>query len=116
MIDEAALRLMKPTAYLINTGRGALLDEEAVSRAVREHWIAGAALDVLTTEPPPLGHPLMGVPEIIVTPHAAYYSEQAIADLQRRAASNVVSALSGQLPPHIVNPAVLDQPNCRLTK
>ena len=114
MIDEAALRLMKPTAYLINTGRGALIDEEAVSRAVREHWIAGAALDVLTTEPPPPVHPLMGVPEIIVTPHVAYYSEQAIADLQRRAASHVVSALSGQLPPHIVNPAVLDQPNCRL--
>jgi D-3-phosphoglycerate dehydrogenase / 2-oxoglutarate reductase len=114
MIGEAALRLMKPTAYLINTARGALLDEQAVSRAVREHWIAGAALDVLTTEPPPAGHPLMGQPDIIVTPHAAFYSEQAIADLQRRAASNVVSALSGQLPPNVVNPAVLDQPNCRL--
>jgi D-3-phosphoglycerate dehydrogenase / 2-oxoglutarate reductase len=114
MIGEAALRLMKPTAYLINTARGALLDEEAVSRAVREHWIAGAALDVLTTEPPSQDHPLLGVPDIIVTPHAAFYSEQAIADVQRRAASNVVSVLSGQLPPSVVNPAVLDQPNCRL--
>jgi D-3-phosphoglycerate dehydrogenase / 2-oxoglutarate reductase len=114
MIGEAALRLMKPTAYLINTARGALLDEEAVSRAVREHWIAGAALDVLATEPPPPDHPLLGRPDIIVTPHAAFYSEQAIADLQRRAASNVVSALSGQLPPHIVNPMVLERSNCRL--
>ena len=114
MIGEAALRLMKPTAYLINTARGALLDEEAVSRAVREHWIAGAALDVLATEPPPPDHPLLGLPDIIVTPHTAFYSEQAIADVQRRAASNVVSALSGQLPPHIVNPAVLAQSNCRL--
>ncbi len=113
IISEGALRLMKPTAYLINTARGALVDEQALFRAIGEGWIAGAALDVLSVEPPAADNPLLGLEQVIVTPHAAFYSEQSIADVQQRAAENVASVLSGRRPANIVNPAVLENPNCR---
>ncbi len=115
MIDERALRLMKPTAYLINTARGAVIDEAALERALRERWIAGAALDVLSQEPPPADHPLLALDNAIVTPHAAFYSEAAIEDVQQRAAEHVVQVLRGEQPSNLANPAVLERPNCRLT-
>ena len=68
LINETALRLMKPTAYLINTSRGALVDEKALEHALRQHWIAGAAVDVLTSEPPPDDHPLLGLDNVVATP------------------------------------------------
>lgn len=114
LIDAAALRRMKPTAYLINTARGAIVDEDALYQALREGWIAGAALDVLSQEPPSPDHPLLGLDNVIVTPHAAFYSQEAIADLQTRAARHVAQALTGEVPDHVVNPAVLAQVNCRL--
>jgi D-3-phosphoglycerate dehydrogenase len=101
LIGESALRAMKPTAWLINTSRGALVDEK---------WIAGAALDVLATEPPPVDHPLLGRPNAIVTPHVAFASAEAVEDLRRRAAEHVACVLRGERPPHIVNPQVLSQP------
>jgi D-3-phosphoglycerate dehydrogenase / 2-oxoglutarate reductase len=114
MINEAALRLMKPSAYLINTSRGALVDEAALEVALREHWIAGAALDVLAAEPAPSDHPLLGLDNALITPHAAFYSEEAIAEVQRRATLHVCLALDGNLPPNIVNPGAIDQPTYRL--
>jgi len=105
---------MKPTAYLINTSRGALVDEQALRRAVTEGWIAGAGLDVLSQEPPPPGHPLLGVDGIVVTPHAAFYSEASIAELQHKAARNVAAVLRGEVPATVVNRAVLDAPELRL--
>lgn len=114
LIDARALRRMKPTAYLINTARGAIVDEAALRQALIEGWIAGAALDVLSQEPPPDDHPLWGLDNVILTPHAAFYSQEAIADLATRAARHVVQALSGQVPDHVVNPAVLAQANLRL--
>jgi D-3-phosphoglycerate dehydrogenase len=113
LIDERALRRMKPTAYLINTARGAVVDEAALLRGLQEGWIAGAALDVLSQEPP-VDHPLLALENVIATPHVAYYSESALDELQRKATHHVIQALQGQLPDHLVNPAVLDQPNCRL--
>jgi D-3-phosphoglycerate dehydrogenase / 2-oxoglutarate reductase len=113
IIDESALRLMKPSAYLINTARGALVDEHALARAIGEGWIAGAALDVLSVEPPAADNPLLGLDRVIVTPHAAFYSEQSIADVQQRAAENVASVLSGRRPANIVNPAVLQKASSR---
>jgi D-3-phosphoglycerate dehydrogenase / 2-oxoglutarate reductase len=114
MINETALRLMKPTAYLINTSRGALVDERALEHALRQHWIAGAALDVMTSEPVPSDHPLLGLDNVIVTPHAAFYSEEAIADLRHRATTHVCIALGNELPPNVINMRVVDQPNYRL--
>jgi D-3-phosphoglycerate dehydrogenase len=114
LIDETALRQMKPNAVLINTSRGAIIDESALVRALTEGWIAGAGLDVLVQEPPPADHPLLALPNVIVTPHAAFYSEASIAELQRKAAQNVVDVLQGKRPAHIVNPQVLQQSNCRL--
>ncbi|HXF60260.1 MAG TPA: C-terminal binding protein [Caldilineaceae bacterium] len=114
LIDAHALRAMKPSAYLINTARGAVVDEAALLQALREGWIAGAALDVLSQEPPPPDHPLLGLENVIATPHAAFYSESAIADLQEKAARHVRQALQGQTPDHVVNRTVLAQANCRL--
>lgn len=113
LIGEAELREMRSTAYLINTSRGALVDEAALARALAEGWIAGAALDVLSQEPPPPDHPLLGLDEVIVTPHAAFYSEVAIAELETKAARNVADVLTGHLPATVVNREVLEQPNLR---
>jgi D-3-phosphoglycerate dehydrogenase len=114
LVGEGALRAMKPGAYLINTSRGALIDERALERAVREGWIAGAALDVLDEEPARAGHPLLALDNVIVTPHAAFYSEPAIAELATKAARNVACALLGEPPATVVNPAVLHLPAYRL--
>jgi D-3-phosphoglycerate dehydrogenase len=113
LIGEAELRRMKPSAYLVNTSRGALVDEEALHRALVEGWIAGAALDVLRQEPPAADHPLLSLDNAIVTPHAAFYSETAIAELQTKAARNVARVLCGETPATVVNPAVLDSPSLR---
>lgn len=113
LIDARALRLMKPTAFLINTARGAIIDQSALVTALQEGWIAGAALDVLTQEPPPPDHPLFAFDQVIITPHTAFYSQAAIAELAHKAAAQVVQVLLGQVPNNLINPAVLTQPNCR---
>lgn len=113
LIDERALRRMKPSAFLINTARGVVVDEDALARAIAGQWIAGAALDVLQDEPPPPDHPLLRMDNVLVTPHAAFYSDVSIPDLQERTAANVAAVLSGRRPDHVVNPAVLDQDNLR---
>ena len=114
LIGERELRLMKETAFLINTSRGALVDERALERALREGRIAGAALDVLAREPPPPDHPLLGLENVIVTPHAAFSSETAIAELATKAATNVAAVLRGEVPATVVNPEVLGRPSLRL--
>lgn len=114
MFNEQTLRLMKPTAFLINTSRGALIDESALYKAVAEGWIGGAALDVLTQEPVNPANPLLTLPNVIITPHAAFYSSSSTAELARKAAERVAQVLRGETPNNIVNPAVLRQPNCRL--
>ena len=95
-IGEAELRAMKSEAYLINTARGPLVDEYALARALSEGWIAGAGVDVLEAEPPPADHPLVLLPNAIVTPHAAFLSEESVLELERRAALAVVRVLQGQ--------------------
>jgi D-3-phosphoglycerate dehydrogenase len=98
LINAELLAQMKPTAYLINAARGPLIDEEALLAAVRNGTIAGAALDVLIAEPPPPDHPLLQEERILITPHVAWYSEEAKIDLRTRCAEEVVRVLSGERP------------------
>jgi D-3-phosphoglycerate dehydrogenase len=90
------------------------VDEEALYRALTQGWIAGAALDVLGQEPPPADHPLLSLDNVIVTPHAAFYSEPAIAELETKAAQNVAHVLRGEVPATVVNPDVMKRSNYRL--
>jgi D-3-phosphoglycerate dehydrogenase / 2-oxoglutarate reductase len=116
LIDEAFLRQMKPTACLINTSRGPVVDEQALIRALQQQWIAGAALDVQEHEPPAPDHPLLRMENVILTPHAAYYSSAAVAQVPQRCGEEVARVLTGQRPLHVVNPevyAVLMQPKAR---
>jgi D-3-phosphoglycerate dehydrogenase len=111
LFDEKALRRMKPGAFLINTARGGVIDTGALVRALREGWIAGAALDVLEQEPLPAGHPLLDFPNCVFTPHAAWYSEEAFVELKTKAAEEVVAVLSGREPRYCLNPEVLGVAN-----
>jgi D-3-phosphoglycerate dehydrogenase len=103
LVDAAFLAAMKPTAYLINCARGAIVDQDALVAALREGRIAGAGLDVFVPEHLPAGHPLLALDNVVATPHTAFYSEESIADLARLAAQNVADVLAGRRPANIVN-------------
>jgi D-3-phosphoglycerate dehydrogenase len=105
-IGEAQLRQMKRSAFLVNTARGKVVDTAALVRALEEGWIAGAALDVAETEPLPPGSPLFTLPNALVTPHAAWYSQDSVPELKRRAAEHVLAVLRGERPRTPVNPEV----------
>lgn len=79
LIDEAALRLMRPTSVVVNTSRGPIIDEAALIRALEEGWIAGAGLDVFDEEPLPADHPLRRAPRLVATPHIGYVTTDAMA-------------------------------------
>jgi D-3-phosphoglycerate dehydrogenase / 2-oxoglutarate reductase len=103
LINSRALGLMKQSAFLVNTARGPLIDEEALLQAVRSGRIAGAALDVLTVEPAPPDHPFLQEERILVTPHAGWYSEAARMDVRIRGSDEVVRVLKGEPPRAPVN-------------
>jgi D-3-phosphoglycerate dehydrogenase / 2-oxoglutarate reductase len=102
-MGETMLRHMKPTAFLINTARGGLVDTDALARALREGWIAGAGLDVLPREPPAADNPLLDLDNIVLTPHVAFYSEESLLALRQRTARAVVDVLAGRAPEHLWN-------------
>jgi D-3-phosphoglycerate dehydrogenase / 2-oxoglutarate reductase len=111
MIDEHALSLMKPTAFLINTARGQVVDSVALFGALTSGRLAGAGIDVLSQEPPGADNPLLAdLPNLIVTPHAAFASVESLVELQTLAATHVLQVLLGGLPDNIVNPQVMDTP------
>jgi D-3-phosphoglycerate dehydrogenase len=107
LIGEAFFKRMKPTAILINTSRGPVVDEQALARALRDKRLAGAALDVWEEEPVTSDHPLLQMENVIATPHAAYFSSAAVAQIPRRCGEEVARVLSGQRPLNVVNPEVL---------
>jgi D-3-phosphoglycerate dehydrogenase len=113
LIGERELRLMKSTATMINTARGPIVDESALVRALTEGWIAAAAIDVLSQEPPAPAHPLLALDNAIVTPHVAFASAASDVDMRTFAVEQVIQVLHGKRPKNLVNPEVLSQPNCR---
>ena len=113
MFSYAEFRAMKSTAYLINTARGGIVDTYALTAALHNGEIAGAGLDVLAVEPPEPNEELLTLDNVVVTPHAAFISEESIFDLEVTAATCVVDVLTGKLPETVVNPSVLEQPNLR---
>ena len=107
LIGARELARMKPTAFLINTSRGGIVDEQALAEALKAGRIAGAALDVLLVEPPTADHPLRQLPNVILTPHLAFYSRESVVELQTKAAEEVARALKGEPPRSPVNPEPL---------
>jgi len=107
MLDGDALGMMKPTAYLINTSRGAIVEEAALAEALRVGRLAGAGLDVFAVEPLPPDSALRGLDNVLLTPHFAGNSEQAKTDLYAAMTEMVVDVLEGRWPRHVVNPAVV---------
>jgi D-3-phosphoglycerate dehydrogenase / 2-oxoglutarate reductase len=107
LFNTEVFNQMKPTAYLINTARGPIVDDEALARALDAGRLAGAALDVLPQEPP-INSPLIGRENVIITPHTSFYSEESLLELQRKAAEEVVAVLTGKPPRNPVNADVLE--------
>ena len=107
LVGARELALMKPTAYLVNTSRGPIVDEAALIDALRRGRIAGAGLDVFDIEPLPLDHPLRNMPNTVVTPHIGYVSEQGYESYYRDTVENINAYLSGT-PTRVINPEVLE--------
>ncbi|QFG00489.1 D-2-hydroxyacid dehydrogenase family protein [Psychrobacillus glaciei] len=97
LIGTNELKLMKPSAYLINTSRAAILDQEALIEALRENWIAGAGIDVFDMEPLPESHPFRMLPNILATPHLGYVSEQNYSTYYRETVEDIQAFLEGSI-------------------
>ena len=113
LIGAAELALMKPNAFLINCARGPLIDEEALYDALQNNRIGGTGLDVLVDAHPAPDHPLLRLENAIITPHVAFFSEEAVLELEERAAGEVAAVLQGRMPENLVNKDVLAHPNPR---
>ena len=107
MIGREELAGMKSEAFLINAARGPLIDEDALHWALTSGEIAGAGLDVLVDLAPPTDHPLVALENVIITPHTAFFSQEAVLELEERAAGEVAKVLRGEMPDNPVNPEVL---------
>lgn len=105
LVNAERLRLMKPTAYLVNTSRGGLLDEDALAAVLKERKIAGAALDVMKEEPPELNHPLFRFPSCLITPHHAWAAKAARVRCMKIAAENLAAFIAGK-PQNVVAPVI----------
>ena len=116
MFGLAEFKKMKPSAVIINTARGAIIDEKALCQALTEGVIAGAGLDVTNPEPPASDNPLLKLDQVLVTGHFAYYSETSVRELHVKSAEAIVAALQGEFPPFLANPEVKKQANCRIRK
>ena len=109
LIDEDALRLMKPGAYLINTARGGLLDFDAVHEALESGHLAGVGLDVYPSEPPEVSHPLFRHPNFIGSPHCASHTQTTMSNMGHIVAREVSAVLRGERPLFVANPEVFEE-------
>ena len=106
LLNEDRLRLMKQSAYLINTARGAIVDEKALVKILRERTIAGAGLDVFVEEPLPPSHPLLDLDNVVLTPHLGWPTDSGFAGFAENAATNILDYMDGKLT-RAVNPEAL---------
>jgi phosphoglycerate dehydrogenase-like enzyme len=102
---------MKPSAYLINTARGPIVDEDALTSALTDRRIAGAALDVFDQEPTPPDNPILRLDNVIVTPHSLCWTDEAFRNMAKGAFQSVLDIAHGKVPKHVVNRAVLAHPD-----
>jgi phosphoglycerate dehydrogenase-like enzyme len=109
LMNSDRLKRMKPTAYLINSARAQVVNEPALVQALREGWIAGAALDVLPVEPPPPDHPLLHMENVILAPHLGSFTREGMLRMLQAAADQVLMVLQGERPPNLVNPDVWEK-------
>jgi D-3-phosphoglycerate dehydrogenase len=114
LIGRAAFAAMRPGTILINTSRGKVVDEPALIEALRSGRLAGAGLDVLWTEPPAKDNPLLAMDNVVLTPHYASSTVEAIEDLAAKVSRQVVQYVRGEWPTYLANRAVKEQPGCRL--
>ncbi len=110
LVGERLFGLMKPTAFLINTARGPIVQHDALIAALRDKRIAGAGIDVFPTEPPPKDDPLFEMDNVIVTPHALAWTEEIMHDNGVEAGQNILAVARGEAPPGLVNREVLERP------
>ena len=113
MIGEREFRMMKPSAFLINTARGAVVREKDLVRALKQGWIRGAGLDVFEREPLPAGHPLTELDNVVLAPHALAWTERLVRDNGVEACRNLLAVARGEPPPGLVNREVLENPAWR---
>lgn len=113
MFNAARFGQMKPTAFFINTARGALVNETDLLAALETGTIAGAALDVYSKEPLPAEHPLRNAPRCLLTPHNAFNAVEATQEMSRQSAVSVIDLVQGRRPDNVCNPAVWSSPNLR---
>jgi D-3-phosphoglycerate dehydrogenase len=102
LFNADAFKQMKKGAYIVNTARGPVIDEQALAAAIDSGHIAGAGLDVMTTEPP-VNSPLIGKKNVIITPHTSFYSDESLVELQTKAAQEVANVLTGKAARNPVN-------------
>jgi phosphoglycerate dehydrogenase-like enzyme len=110
IVNAEHLALMKPTAYLINSGRGPLVDEPALIRALQDGGIAGAGLDVFEQEPSPADNPLYHMDNVIVAPHSLCWTDQCFAGLGAADVKAVFEVMHGRVPRSVVNREVIERP------
>jgi phosphoglycerate dehydrogenase-like enzyme len=106
LIDERRLRLMKKSAFFVNTARGAIVDEAALVKILKENAIAGAALDVFVEEPLPVKHPLLTLDNVVLTPHLGWPTDAGFQDFAENAVANILDYLDGKLT-RVLNPEAL---------
>ena len=110
MIDAGLLSLMKSSAYLINTARGAIVNQADLTAALTQKRIAGAGLDVFEVEPLPADDPLTRLDNVILAPHSLAFTDNMYRETGAEACQNVLTVLKGEIPPHAANPDVVERP------
>jgi phosphoglycerate dehydrogenase-like enzyme len=113
LLDARRLALMKPTAFLVNVARGAIVDQAALVDALRAGRLAGAGVDVVDPEPLPAADPLLGLPNVVGAPHSLGYTDELLRGCVEEACRALLDAAHGRVPQNVANPAVLDSPGFR---